>query len=178
MEVWNLHTDEVKSCEESLFVFTCVPSVPTLQELISESYKQTVHSFPVKALLGATVHTQCSTQIQHKRKTWCCIDTWLRRAKPNQNPPIARSYNVIKMHTRMQTHTRDILPLERSWNLSLVFFFLHFQGLNSFPSDDSLPRCCRDAGAFWVFVALSTTTSQLASDDDFSNPSTRRHAKI
>ncbi|TNN79525.1 hypothetical protein EYF80_010342 [Liparis tanakae] len=53
--------------------------------------------------------------------------------------------------------------------------FRNESGLKSFPSDDSLPRCCRVGGAFWVVVALSTNTSQLASDEDFSNPSTIRH---
>jgi len=32
-----------------------------------------------------------------------------------------------------------ILPLERSWNLSLVFFFLHFQGLKILPRVENLP---------------------------------------
>lgn len=105
-----------------------------------------------------------------KSKPWCCPDTWLRRG--NQKPRI--SLCILCHSTCTQPH---ILPVVRSWNLSLVFFFLHFHGLNNFPSDDSLPRCCRDAGAFWVLLALSTTTSQLARDDDFSSPSTTRHKK-
>lgn len=82
---------------------------------------------------------------------------------------------MLYFQHQQRTHI-CIVPLERSWNLSLVFFFLHFQGLNSFPNDESFPFCCcRGADAFWVLVALSTTTSQLASDDDFSKPSTERH---
>lgn len=140
--------------------FLCAPqsfliSQPKLQEWISE--EQSVHSSPFKALVGGTL-LLFILNVQHASKS-------TSHAGANQKPVISCSYYV----------TQDGLPLERSWNLSLVFFFLHFQGLNSFPRDDSLPLCCRDAWAFWVLVALSTTTSQLASDDDFSNPSTARH---
>lgn len=80
-----------------------------------------------------------------------------------------------KKHSKL--HVSHILPVERSWNLSLVFFFLHFQGLNSLPNVESFPRCCCDPWAFLVLEALSTTTSQLATDD-FSKPSTRTYKNM
>lgn len=72
----------------------------------------------------------------------------------------------------MQRYQLRDLPLERSWNLSLVFFFLQFQGLKSFPNEDSFPRCCRAGWEFWVLAVLSTTTSGPDREDDFSRPST------
>lgn len=145
-----VHLAAVKQFLLSVFTSFLI-SQPKLQEWISE--EQSVHS----SLVGGTL-LLFTLNVRHASKS-------TSHAVANQKPVISCSYHV----------TQDGLPLERSWNLSLVFFFLHFQGLNSFPRDDSLPLCCRDAWAFWVLVALSTTTSQLASDDDFSNPSTGRH---
>lgn len=147
---WQLSNSLCFLCSSQSFLI----SKPKCQEWISE--KQSVHSSPFKALAGET-SLLFTLNVRHASES-------TSHAFANQMPVIACSYSV----------TQDSLPLERSWNLSLVFFFLHFQGLKSFPRDDSLPRCCRDAWAFWVLVALSTTTSQLASDDDFSNPSTGR----
>lgn len=64
------------------------------------------------------------------------------------------------------------LPLERSWNFSLVLFFRHFQGLKILPRVESLPFCFS-----WGVGVLPTTTSQFAREA-FSSPSTANEQTV
>ncbi len=62
------------------------------------------------------------------------------------------------------------IPFERSWNLSLVLFFLHFQGLKILPREENFPF------PFSWDCELPTTTSQLARED-FSSPSAKSESQ-